>query len=242
MHGNKTESILKHWDFVLFDFLILIGSFWIANFIRFPLMNQQHIPYNSIFQQEFFLLIICLIISLFIGSPYKNILKRGRMAEFRCTVEHTLYMLIINIVAAYFMHIANRIPRLVIIYTWLIYFVAEFCFRLVWKRRLRRIMSNRASRSSMLILTDGNIVTSIVENLRENPFPSYFISGLFLTDYKKVKETIEEGYTQKKVYRNVRQDSKGQLYLFDIPLYGSAEDIIEYASHHWVDEVMIALP
>jgi len=181
------------------------------------------IKFNNLYKQQAVILLFCLIVTLAFSHPYKNILKRDKWQEIAATLKHAAVMAMLDIVLMYILKEANATSRLTFVATWTIYFVLETTFRLFWKRLIRDyILHHRDSRRQDIVLTSRERSKEIEQNLGIYIFRNYDIAGVFFSDYQKGTDTAAISER--------------------LPVLGGIEDMVEYATHNWVDEVILDLP
>lgn len=247
---QSDKKLIKHYDFILMDFVILEVSFLIANFFKFCVREQ--LPFyilkfqlqGSMYRHQMIILAFSLLLTLLFGNPYKDILRRNRYDELWDTTKHTLKLLVIHLLCMFFIHETIFMSREVTIYLWLLYLLLEFGFRVMWKRHLRRLYRNSHKRNAMIVLTESSKLPGLIDRLQEDPLRGYFISAIFLTDFqaesrKKIAGNRSSQYLDESKF-SVESDEK--LTYHHIPVIGSDEDMASYASHNWVDEALFQIP
>ena len=117
MELKRKKSWIKHYDFILADFIVLQISHILANLIRYRTSSYGGMGYAfnlPIFKNEVIFLTVCLVASITFGDPYKNVLKNSKYVEFVKTFKHTLKMAMVNIVIIYFSQLGNDSSRYVL--------------------------------------------------------------------------------------------------------------------------------
>lgn len=90
--------------------------------------------------------------------------------------------------------------------------------RTLWKAHLRKKLSHYGSNKAMIVLSDSKHIHSVLDNLVTKTYKGYSIMGAFLMDY--------DGHIK----------TSG-----NVPILGSSDDMIEYATHNWVDSATLAI-
>ena len=72
---KRRGSILKHFDFFILDIIVVELSFFLAN-VWYANYANIHLTFTSLYRVTAFILLLCVMASLVIDEPYKNILKR----------------------------------------------------------------------------------------------------------------------------------------------------------------------
>ena len=107
MELKRKKSWVKHYDFILADFIVLQLSHVLANLIRYYSSSYGGLGYAfnlPIYKNEVIFLTVCLVASITFGDPYKNVLKNSKYVEFIKTFKHTLKMAMVNIVMIFFIN------------------------------------------------------------------------------------------------------------------------------------------
>ena len=224
MSSNQTqERLLKHLDFIIMDAVVMIVSFLLAYFLRLHRIDIFG-ENGQIYLHQIILMLLALSLSLIVGDPYKNIVKRDRWLEFKRTIKHAFNMMLVNVVCLYFLHEASQMSRKIIALTWGFYVILEFCFRQLWKTHLQKKFQETAGKRSMVVITNSIHADHLVHNMNMNPLKPFVITGIFLSDLSNN-------------YKYGRGDEvQGNKIL------GNANDAIEFTTHNWVDEVTVYLP
>ncbi len=216
---KKGSNLLKHLDFMILDILTLELSFFLAN-VWYAAYSNQIFSINAMYRLLALMLIICVLITQIIDTPYKSILKRQRYVELREIAKHTIELLLMSIFFIYYIHIGGTVSRLTITATWILYFLITIIVRFTYKRYLRKRISNSpASLSSAVLFTSRIFADEVIEAIKSNPLNNIKINAVFLTDY-----------------------TEGIKINSDIPVLGNKEEMIDYSTHNWVDEVFLFLP
>lgn len=220
MELKRKKSWIKHYDFILVDFIVLQLSHILANLIRFHSRSYGGLGYAfslPIYKNEVIFLTVCLVASITFGDPYKNVLKNSKYIEFIRTFKHTIKMAMLNIVIIYFLQLGDDSSRSVVLMTWGIYFILEYLARQIQKTYLRKKIKHYGSRRAMIVYTSSSNVKRVMKNLVTKEYVGYFISAIFLSDYDGSIQEVD-----------------------GIKVLGNEDDMIEYASHNWVDSALVA--
>jgi len=217
------SSIRKHIDFILMDFLILEFSYFLAVLWYHYEFDSSLIVFGERYRLQCLILFVCLAASLTFRQPYKNILKRDKWHETTSTLKHSINMAILDIILMYVMKDTTSTSRLTFAATWVIYFALENSCRLLWKRVVRNyIVKHKDSRRQVAVLTTQKRSALMENNLGLYIFRDYDICGIFFSDFQKERDS-DTTINGRKVL-------------------GGCKEIIEYAVHNWVDEVIIDIP
>lgn len=241
------KKLVKHIDFVIMDFIILEVSYFAANFLKYIVSDSSGVRYfylrlfHPSSRHQMLILAFALVLTLLFGNPYKDILRRNKFEEFRYTFQHTVNLAVIEVLCMFAMHETIDMSREVTIYLWVIYFIAELGFRYIWKRVLRKRHSSDSRKNSMIVITKSDRLDKLLGNLLMDPLGSFFVSAVFVADYKSFARKIHSlqrspGGAEALEARHIRFDEDGTITVRNIPVLGSDDEMIEYATHNWVDE------
>lgn len=210
------KGIKKHFDFIVADFLILQLSYFLASVWYNVFFGQI---WDFIYREQSLILFVCVLLTLTFELPYRNIMKRDRWQELSALFKHVISMLLVDIVLMFIMHDTYLFSRLTFVATWFIYFVLEYTFRILWKRKIRRkIFKSTTSKRQIIVFTNSSRAEACISNLDINVLRDFDVSALFVEDYK--------------------EEMKGTS-ISGIKVMGGEKEMIDYAVHDWVDEVIL---
>ena len=218
---DNRNSFFKHLDFIVMDLVLLELAFYIATWFY----DRNHYVLAHIgsapFRRQQIALAASLALSLVMESPYKNILKRTKWMELGKMFQHTLFLALMNVVILFFIHDIGITSRMVTGYLWIIYFFTELAFRLVWKKVIRNYVTHhKAANRQVVICTSSKEAEQLVRGILAKDFIDYDVAGIWLDDYS-------EGMAKE---------------IEDIPVKGNPDDMMDYVTHNWTDEVVLFLP
>lgn len=220
--NDNRISVFKHLDFIAVDYLILQLAYYFATWFY----GRGHYVYVTIgsspFRRQQIVLLAAVSLSLFLERPYREILSRTKWMELGKMIQHTFFMALVDVVLLFFIHDIGITSRMITVYMWIVYFFADFAFRLVWKKVIRNYVTHRkAANRQIVICTDHDEAEALVKGILAKDFIDYDIGAIFLEDYgeEDQKRKIEE-----------------------IPVLGNCNDMMDYVTHNWTDEVVLSLP
>lgn len=216
-------SFIKHLDFLILDLLTVQISFMLASFIYAELFDSR-IIFGQLYSSIAWLMAISVLFLAVASFPYKNILKRDKFDEIKAVLQFGVKCAVFDIVSMYMLRLAGASSRITVFMTWGLFFLLSYAIRVIWKRVLRRrILNDRPDACThIIVLAKKSYIKRAIKNINSNIFAHRKIKGVFLTDYdcKKDSGMMVSGY----------------------PVLGKEKELIEYATHNWVDEVVICLP
>lgn len=216
MYKKKTKNWLKHADFIGIDFVCLQLSIVVAYMIRFGISNPYaDYPYRNV-------LVVSELISLFVifcFETLKDILKRGKYAEFGRTLYHVLLVELLTIGYLYLIHRADSYSRTVTIWSSILYLIFSYVLRLFWKSVLKRHGVGLVNQRSILLVTVKDRAAECVKTFQANDYEKFHVAGLVILDEDKVGTSMD-----------------------GVPVVADGATLKQYVCNNWVDEVLINVP
>lgn len=212
MYQRKSNSWVKHYDFIIWDMICLQASFVLAYLFRH---GNLFVYRNELYRNMgiFLVLVDCVVISF--NSTFKNVLKRGYYKEFQETVRHTFIIVVLS--ALYLFSIQKGIDysRIVLYITWGLYLLTSYVVRILWKRYLVRHMGI-TEKKTLLLVTSIGLVEETLENFKNNKLSRHAICGICIVDADLVGTEIQ-----------------------GISVVATIENVAQYVCREWVDEVFV---
>ena len=178
---QKNSSVLKHLDFMILDLLSLTISFLVSYLVKLP---DGISVFNKLYFSIYFWMIISSITYIILFNPYKNILRRGKLAEIRCSFLFVAFNLLAVTVCLYAFKQGSYYSRTQLAYTYIVFFFISILLRLFRKKYL--IKSKRDNKVNVLVITNQDNVEPVIYNINNSEFAEYLIKGVFLSDSSKV--------------------------------------------------------
>ena len=215
MYKKSVFSWLKHWDFMLLDFIVmqlsLMTAYAIFKGILVYTSDVYRIVALSLFVSQFLV--------VFFLQTFKNILKRGYYLEFVAAFKHIIGVVLVDLAMLFFLHYSGLFSRKIYITMVAIYFVLSYLARIGHKNFLYKTNKVTEGNRSVVIISTSGMVDSIVENFSLPQFHNFKIVGVHIMD--EVAPFKSFG---------------------DIPVLGADDDVLDFICHGWVDEVFIRVP
>lgn len=214
MYQKFSQGWVKHFDFIVMDVFCVQISFFLA-----ALLRHGNFPYyDSVYSSTaIWLLLVDILVSI-LFSTYGSVLRRGVLREIKSTVLHVTEVEVIVLVILYLMNGTYSLSRFVFVSFWGIYLVLSCICRCVWKRYVQIHLSERGSRSFVIVTTSG-IADSVVKTIKANNRYGLRLTGIILMDANQTGSSYE-----------------------NVPVVADAEGAQEYLCRAWVDEVFFAMP
>lgn len=209
MYKRSIDGWAKHWDFILLDTIVLQISFILAYYVRYNVFFtfESRNPYRT---SAFVLLLLSVIIAIVFNTMH-NVLSRGVFEEIKCSVIQVGIVFAGIVLLLFSDKASNRVSRIVLYTTMILYFVVGIIVRAVYKKLLINIKKVRPHRE-MLLIGDERGIEKALNAFKAHP---------------------EEGLNIKSVVRVDGSSHSGEK---NIELSNAAE----YIRNEWIDEVYIA--
>ena len=188
---QKNSSLLKHLDFMILDLLSLTISFLLSYFLK---LKDGISVFNRLYLSVYFLMIICDVIYIVLFNPYKNILRRGKLAEVQCSLLFVVFNAVCVAVGLYVFKQGGLYSRTQLAFTYIFYFLLSIFLRIIRKNRL--IKAKRDNKINVLLITDPENIESVIYNIENSEFAEYLIKCVFLTREDKNQNISYPLYTK----------------------------------------------
>ncbi|HAB93853.1 MAG TPA: sugar transferase [Lachnospiraceae bacterium] len=216
MHKKEIRGWLKHIDFIILDIVMLQICFVLSYWIWMGVEN----PYSYyLYRYQALLLAFCQILVILFTNSYKNILRRGAAEEFGAVLRFEVSFMLLDILFLFMVHQIYLISRKFTGIMVVMYLFASFFIRQLNKKRIFHSAKVKEGKKSLMVMTSAALAEKVVNNLIDNVYTDYRITGVYLMD------TEANG-------RRIR----------DIPTMGRETDIINLIRTDWVDEVFVYQP
>ena len=215
MYKKSVFSWLKHWDFMLLDFIVMQLSLMTA----YAIFKGTLVYTSDVYRIVALSLFVSQFLVVFFLQTFKNILKRGYYLEFVASFKHIIGVVLVDLAMLFFLHYSGLFSRKIYITMVAIYFVLSYLARIGHKNFLYKTNKVTEGNRSVVIISTSGMVDSIVENFSLPQFHNFKIVGVHIMD--EVAPFKSFG---------------------DIPVLGADDDVLDFICHGWVDEVFIRVP
>ncbi|MCF0231628.1 MAG: sugar transferase, partial [Enterococcus sp.] len=223
MYKKRSQTWLKHFDFALFDLIILAIVYIAVILVRFNFL----LSYSQIilFTRLGIILLVLYLLVAVVTRTYKNILRRSKWTE----LCHVLIQ-----VAATFLFItfymfvtqqAELYSRIVFGFTALFGFILIYAERILWKHVVRRRMQKGNFLPWMLIVADKAHLEDCLEATSTKNYNPINIKGIALLDSDDIGEKLAVPSLQNTSHE----------------VLCNASDIKQYVLSNVIDEILIQL-
>ena len=215
MYKKSVFSWLKHWDFMLLDFIVMQLSLMLA----YGIFKGSLVYSSDVYRIVALSLFVSQFLVVFFLQTFKNVLKRGYYLEFVSAVKHEIGVILVDTAMLFFLHYSGVFSRKIYVTMMAIYFVLSYLARIGLKAFLYKTNKVTGGNRSVVIISTKELVDSIVENFNLPQFHSMQIVGVYIVD----EDNPEPRFGA-------------------IPVLGRTDDVEDFICHAWVDEVFIRLP
>ena len=155
--------MIKHYIFLLYDMIVVILSFFIANLIRFGLANNERT--TDLYIQVMGLAVVsCFVINRIFRIDH-HVFDRGYFAEFVAVVKCEIGIAMALLFYLYFSQEGQNYARLQMGYYFIAYFILSYFGRLVLKKLVAVYYRNSRSYKQILLVTTTDKVEGILDKL-----------------------------------------------------------------------------
>ncbi len=215
MYGRTPRGWMKHWDFILIDFLCMEAALFLGYIIRHGWRRMEPDPaYVE-------MAVVLTFLEVFVGffnESYKNILKRGYFEEWKATVKHVILIVLFMTLYLFIVKESSQFSRATLLMMGLLFGVFSYACRVLRKGWLYKRKDVRSGKRALLVVTSSDRAEEVLQNLADNNFANFMVTGLVLTDAAQAGERI-----------------------CDIPIVTDMRGAAEYIRGEWVDAVFISL-
>lgn len=204
---------VKHLDFIVLDIVVLFISYIVANILRYGslvhFLREASINVLGV-------IVLVNIIGIVVLEAYKNVLKRGYFEELKALCKQTAYMIVGATLYLFAVKQSEEFSRLILFYFVVVYLGIGYISRLILKKIVRKKIIEQP-KQRVLLVTESELLEDVMKSLMVGDIRDYEIIGIALLDEKMRKNDV----------------------YMDVPIVAGREDIIEYATHEWVDRVLL---
>ena len=184
---NTKNSFFKHMDFLIIDIVSFIISFILACVIK--INNEPYINKNV-----YVCIILCMILLVIIYSilynPYKNIIRRPFIDEFKTSIVFIVFSFIFITILLWALKYGELFSRLVLAYTYVFYFVISIALREIYKNYLikKRKKEYKDEIKNIVLICNENNAPEIIYNIKNAEIREYVINALCFVNKNDFKE------------------------------------------------------
>ena len=228
MYRKKTRGWSQHLDFMLIDILSLEIAFFLGAGLSFG-WNQLRVNFFAvILAVNIAVLNLAIMIT---SNAYEGVIRRNMFNEFLKTARSAIYVSSATLFFIGLIYTGQRenIYRMLML-SIILYFIICLSACELWKRYLRRRLQIK-NHTGMLIIARMDRLRVVIPELQEHNYQEYRFVGVALSD----KESDIDQANQ--ILRELETERLGRLEGVTV-----REDLINYLSYHWVDEIYMDIP
>lgn len=215
MYKKNDKSQLKHFDFLVWDSVMLQAAYIISYMFRFGFHNPYH---EKMYVQLAVILALLFICAGFFCEAYKNILRRGYFVEFKHCVKIVSVTLAFLTACLFLVQDSSSYSRLIVLQLWITGIVFIYTGRIAWKAVVRRKIEEVAEKRAVVLVSTVSLANETIHSFLQCENRDFQIVGITLTE--------ESGYSS----------------IAGVPVIGTMEESLDYYSGHVVDEVFVRIP
>lgn len=213
MYKKERRSWMKHLDFTVMDILLLQVAFILSYAIRFEFTWAYSVDIYRYLAIVIVLIQICII---FFTEPYKNILRRDKVQEFKAVVGQCTMAFLGVVLFMYATKQSVVYSRQLLFGFWGLAIVFSYAGHILLKMWVRKRLVEDKNRSVMLLVTTDDQVEQCIINFERTLYRNYVIKGIVITDKPRQGDVIRQ-----------------------VPVVANADNFMEYIRMNVVDEVFI---
>lgn len=216
MYRRKPHGWSKHIDFMVIDTLCLYISYLLGFWIRHPGINPYDMPLYV--NMSFVILLIGILVGVFFEN-FQGILRRGVLTEITKTFKQAVLVMLLSSFYLFIVQDGYAYSRETLLLTIGFYFVLSTMSRISWRTFLKEWRIGEGRMSSLIIVTTHDLVERLTENIQNDNYQGFNITGIAVTDVDMVGKEIA-----------------------GVPVVANLDNVVEYVCRGWVDEVFINIP
>ena len=214
MYKKSRQTWAKHWDFAVWDLIVLLISYFIAYADRFG-MQWSAEGQILVIRMSLVLALVYFCVAI-LGRAYKNIIHRNRYQELGSLIVQVVASYAIFTIYMYLTQDAYYFSRQVYLVSAVLSIILIYGERIIWKRIIRLRRLNAKIQPKLLLITTSVNVENNLNAIKKQRYNDFAVSGIVILD----------------------ADRKGEL-IREIPVVANADDLKKYVLSEVVDEVLI---
>lgn len=223
MYQKNAGGWLKHYDFLIVDFITLQITYILAYLTRHGLDRALKVYSEPLYLSSAILLAITAIAFSVMTENHKDILKRGHLIELRQVIKLVMACTIGILVYLFFTKTGDAYSRLVVAYFYIYSLVLVYVARTLWKKWLFTKGVSDNQKRHILLITTREYAGSLAARLKAHEYGGLDLIGMVLADGEgdlyRVGEKIE-----------------------GIEVISDLDQLIPSIQNRWVDEILLFVP
>jgi exopolysaccharide biosynthesis polyprenyl glycosylphosphotransferase len=213
LYKKQQKGWLKHLDFIILDLICLVGSYFLAFFLRHG--DIKGLFANSVYVNTGIVLLVFDLLVVVLFDTMHNILRRGYLKELSAVLKENL--IVFGCIAVYLFSVkdGDQLSRITLWVTMALHIVSSYLVFIEWKRVIKKRHINLDKRS-MLLVADKDQVREVLERFKSYLGSTINISGIVLADSDVSGGKIE-----------------------GVPIVCSLLNAPKYICREWIDDVYV---
>ncbi|SEF84115.1 exopolysaccharide biosynthesis polyprenyl glycosylphosphotransferase [Eubacterium ruminantium] len=212
---NKGSTRAKHVDFIIIDFICVLGSMWLAFLIWIP--EEEKKLFLNNYQALSLVMVLGYLFAVFFRPVHSGILRRGFLKELEKIILMNIFIMGVLLSYLFVVKITYIYSRMV----FGLFFIFDVVFmtitHCIWKKVLIHKYSAYANQSKIMVVTYRKYLDDFLELINSNNQGFYHVVGILLLD-----DTLQPG----------------EKYIDGIQVI-TKDGMLEYFRQNVVDEVYI---
>ena len=213
MYRKKSRGWYKHKDFILIDLACLFMALILAYLIRNG--SVRNLFTLGIYRNVMIFVILVDLFLIILFESYKGVLRRGRYQELRSVIRQMILIELASGLYLFTVSGGHTFSRIILYLMGIFYVLLSYCTRIIWKKLLLHKMAE-GGEHSLYIVTNYDLASKVIQNVKEHNYNRYNINGLILID----------------------KDMTGKE-IVGVPVVADLNNAPSFICQQWVDEVFV---
>ena len=179
MYRKKSRGWYKHKDFILIDLACLFMALILAYLIRNG--SVRNLFTLGIYRNVTIFVILVDLFLIILFESYKGVLRRGRYQELRSVIRQMILIELASGLYLFTVSGGHTFSRIILYLMGIFYVLLSYCTRIIWKKYLLHKMAE-GGEHSLYIVTNYDLASKVIQNVKEHNYNRYNINGLILID------------------------------------------------------------
>lgn len=191
MYRKKAGGWLKHLDFIVLDALCMQAAFMLAYGVR---MGPSSPYADGEYRGIGLLFFLAGMVMVLLSENFSGVLRRGQYEEFTAVLKHACLVEAVVIMYLFTAQKSVEYSRFIIYLTGVLYICLGYFARYFWKKVLLRHREAAAQQRSLLIVTEAELVESVLESALARDYDRFRVTGIAVIDRDmRGSEILAEG-------------------------------------------------
>lgn len=171
MYKRNVMSWLKHWDFMLVDFILFQVAFWISYMIR----NNGFVYDMQVYRFTGIILALVDVCFGFFLESYKGVLRRGLWKEFKSVTIHVTVVTAALIFGLFIIQGSKQFSRLSMLAFYVISIILLYFGRILLKKYLRSHRGPASGKRLIALVGASENYCRLIDNFQKNPYSEFHV-------------------------------------------------------------------